>query len=271
MDSAVSNASTPATQTIGRARVSDQIIDAMRDQILRGDYPRGSRLPTERDLALEFGVSSPTIREALRALTSMGLVEVRHGSGAYVRRDTDAILTAPLAMVMQLESVGVEEIIGLVQVLILHAADIAIETATDADIKRLKEAVALVAASASAREAEKSVSAFLVSIGTATHQPLLETLIRFLATMLIRLEMASLKRRPAKFWIDWVRTTSPVRQAVVDALERRDGPAVKLALSELYGHVRERVQAIPSMRSARLADPVISAYLREIVVGNTPA
>jgi GntR family transcriptional repressor for pyruvate dehydrogenase complex len=269
MDGSVSSANPPANQTIGRARVSDQIIDAMRDQILRGHYPRGSRLPTERDLALEFGVSSPTIREALRALTSMGLVEVRHGSGAYVRKNTDGILTAPLAMVMQLESVGVEEIIGLVQVLILHAADIAVETATDADIKCLTEAVALVAASASGPEVEKSVSAFLVSIGTATHQPLLEALIRFLATMLVRLETASLKRRPAKFWIEWASTTTPMRLAVVDALERRDAAELKLALSELYGRVRERVRAIPAMRNARLSDPVLSAYLREIVVGNT--
>jgi len=97
---------------VTRARVADQVIDDLRERILTGALPRGSRLPTERELAAEFGVSAPTIRESLRALTSLGLVDVRHGSGAYVRTDSNAILSGPLAMLMQLESVSLQEVIG---------------------------------------------------------------------------------------------------------------------------------------------------------------
>ena len=49
-----------------------------------GEYPAGSRLPPERDLAKQLGVSRPSVREALIALEVEGLVEVRIGSGIYV-------------------------------------------------------------------------------------------------------------------------------------------------------------------------------------------
>src|SRR5439155_5655496 len=54
--------------------------------IADGRYPVGDRLPAERELAIEFDVSRPTVREAVIALEAQGLVEVRVGSGAYVRQ-----------------------------------------------------------------------------------------------------------------------------------------------------------------------------------------
>src|SRR6058998_1183388 len=54
--------------------------------IVEGRYAIGDRLPAERELALEFDVSRPTVREAIIALEAQGLVEVRLGSGAYVRQ-----------------------------------------------------------------------------------------------------------------------------------------------------------------------------------------
>src|SRR5882724_10376319 len=71
----------PARRPVPRASAADQIIEQLRTQILTGALPLGAKLPTERELGLEFGVSSPTIREALRALSSMGLIEARQGSG----------------------------------------------------------------------------------------------------------------------------------------------------------------------------------------------
>ncbi|WP_281352629.1 FadR/GntR family transcriptional regulator [Skermanella pratensis] len=56
------------------------------DLIRRGELPPGHRLPPERDLARQLGVSRPTVREAMIALEIAGLVEVRTGSGAYVRK-----------------------------------------------------------------------------------------------------------------------------------------------------------------------------------------
>lgn len=65
-------------------RVADAVLQAIR----KGALQAGQRLPPERDLAIEYGVSRPTIREAMIALEVMGLVKSRHGSGVYI---TDTI------------------------------------------------------------------------------------------------------------------------------------------------------------------------------------
>ncbi len=65
-------------------RLYRQVADQIRALIERGEYPAGSRLPTERELAVKLGVSRPTVREALIALEVDGRVKIRVGSGIYV-------------------------------------------------------------------------------------------------------------------------------------------------------------------------------------------
>ncbi len=77
-------------QTIEPRRLYRQIADQLRGLVERGEYEVGARLPPERDLALQLGVSRPSVREALIALEVEGLVEVRMGSGIYVRPIAEA-------------------------------------------------------------------------------------------------------------------------------------------------------------------------------------
>lgn len=72
-------------QTVESQRLYRQIADQVRGLIAQGEFSEGSRLPAERDLARQLGVSRPSVREALIALEVEGLVEVRIGSGIYVR------------------------------------------------------------------------------------------------------------------------------------------------------------------------------------------
>ena len=72
-------------QTIEPRRLYRQIADQLRGLVERGESAVGSRLPTERELALQLGVSRPSVREALIALEVEGILEVRMGSGIYVR------------------------------------------------------------------------------------------------------------------------------------------------------------------------------------------
>jgi len=72
-------------QAIAPRRLYRQIADQLRTLIERGEFAAGTRLPPERDLAVQLGVSRPSVREALIALEVEGLVEVRMGSGIYVR------------------------------------------------------------------------------------------------------------------------------------------------------------------------------------------
>jgi len=71
-------------QTVEPQRLYRQIAEQVRSMIASGEYGPGSRLPAERDLAKELGVSRPSVREALIALEVEGWVEVRTGSGVYV-------------------------------------------------------------------------------------------------------------------------------------------------------------------------------------------
>src|SRR5438034_11600799 len=71
-------------QSIEPRRLYRQIAEQIRALIRSGEFVAGSRLPPERDLAKQLGVSRPSVREALIALEVEGLVEVKIGSGIYV-------------------------------------------------------------------------------------------------------------------------------------------------------------------------------------------
>ncbi|HEU0204090.1 MAG TPA: FadR/GntR family transcriptional regulator [Burkholderiaceae bacterium] len=73
-------------QAIETRRLYRQIADHIADLVRSGEYPPGSRLPPERDLAVQLRVSRPSVREALIALEVEGFVEVRVGSGVYVTK-----------------------------------------------------------------------------------------------------------------------------------------------------------------------------------------
>ncbi|MCK6547795.1 GntR family transcriptional regulator [Myxococcota bacterium] len=68
-----------------RVRAYEQIADEVRERILKGLLRPGEKLPGERELAGQFGVNRSTVREALKSLSELGLVVVRHGGGAVVQ------------------------------------------------------------------------------------------------------------------------------------------------------------------------------------------
>ncbi len=79
------NAQQGKINPVNRSRVSDQILVQLTNLILDGTYPPGSKLPPERQLAMQFEVNRASLREALRRLESMGMIYVRQGGGIYVQ------------------------------------------------------------------------------------------------------------------------------------------------------------------------------------------
>lgn len=79
---------TPVAEVAASGRLYQELAGKLQAAIASGRYKEGERLPAERDLALEYKVSRPTVREAVIALEVRGVVEVRVGSGTYVRRAT---------------------------------------------------------------------------------------------------------------------------------------------------------------------------------------
>jgi GntR family transcriptional regulator, transcriptional repressor for pyruvate dehydrogenase complex len=88
---------------ITRARpATEQAVAAIMDMLTSGELGPGNRLPTERDLALSLGVSRSTVREAIRGLEMMRVLQVRHGEGIFVTSLDAPLLLEAMGFAMQL-------------------------------------------------------------------------------------------------------------------------------------------------------------------------
>ena len=116
-------------------RLYRQIADQIRGLIKSGEFPAGSRLPPERDLARQLGVSRPSVREALIALEVEGMVEVRIGSGIYVLAGTATLpANGP-------DAAGPFELLRARYVIESECAALAAKSAKKAHLHALEEAL----------------------------------------------------------------------------------------------------------------------------------
>jgi GntR family transcriptional repressor for pyruvate dehydrogenase complex len=103
----------PATERLAVTRLSDDLAERIRRLIVSENIAEGARLPPERDLAERFGASRPTVSQALRALSLMGLVEIRRGSGAYVVRRPETMVTASVNLMLDLDQPSLGDLMQL--------------------------------------------------------------------------------------------------------------------------------------------------------------
>ncbi|CAL9402824.1 FadR/GntR family transcriptional regulator [Streptomyces sp. enrichment culture] len=117
-----------------RSALSEQVIAALRHQITSGEWPVGSRIPTEPELVEQLGVARNTVREAVRALAHNGLLDIRQGSGTYV------VATSELAGVMHRRFADADprHIAELRAALESSAAKLAAERRTERDLRQLE-------------------------------------------------------------------------------------------------------------------------------------
>lgn len=116
-----------------RSALADQVIGALRTQITSGEWPVGSRIPTEPELVEQLGVARNTVREAVRALAHNGLLDIRQGSGTYV------IATSELAGVMHRRFTDADprHVAELRSALEASGARLAAARRTDQDMRQL--------------------------------------------------------------------------------------------------------------------------------------
>jgi GntR family transcriptional regulator, transcriptional repressor for pyruvate dehydrogenase complex len=124
-----------------------QVVAHVRGLIERGSLRPGDRLPAERDLAQQIGVSRPTVRAGLRALAAMGVVRSRHGSGTYIPAGRPMLGSEPLRFLAALHGFTREEMYEARRILEVGAAGLAAERATPEQLASLAEEVASLFAS----------------------------------------------------------------------------------------------------------------------------
>jgi GntR family transcriptional repressor for pyruvate dehydrogenase complex len=121
---------------------TEQVVSYVRNLIERGELRPGDRLPAERDLAIRIGVSRPTVRAGLRALSAMGVVQSRHGSGTFIPSGPPSLGTEALSLLAALHGFTREEMYEARRLLEVGAAGLAAERATSDQIATLAEEVA---------------------------------------------------------------------------------------------------------------------------------
>ena len=135
----------------------ERIVDQIEQAIVSGEIPVGSQLASERDLMVQFGVSRPTVREALRILQSMGLLESRPGTrgGPVVLAPSSKALSRSFRAMIGTDALDITDLIEYRVVLEGTASTLAALRHDDADLARMRAAIERME-----REAEGNADSF---------------------------------------------------------------------------------------------------------------
>src|SRR6266487_3139911 len=123
-------------------KASDVLADDLRERILRGDFPEGTALPTERDLVVQTQMSRATVREALRILEVQGLVRVKTGraGGAYVSRPGQDSMADSVDLLIRARRIRIPALLETREAIEPFCAQLAAKHRTDEDLGRLEAA-----------------------------------------------------------------------------------------------------------------------------------
>lgn len=217
----------------GPDRLYQDLARNLTEELASGAYPVGARLPAERELAVKYGVSRPTVREAIIALEVQGLIEVRIGSGAYVRR-------LPGSEDLPGFNVSAFE---LTEARLLFEGEAAALAATQITDEELAEIEGLVEAIArennDPRGSEKADRAFHLAIAKATRNGAIHDAIERLWDLRASSPEAALLHEKAR-----TANIKPVvdeHSAILQALRARDSVAARLAMR---GHLSQVIDSL---------------------------
>jgi DNA-binding FadR family transcriptional regulator len=130
-------------QRVRVGRVSEEVVRQVQDAIFSGTLGPGDRLPPERELAEQFGLSRMSVRDALRTLESSGLVEIKVGSngGAFIREPNFDPLRETLASMLRTKKANILELVETRKIVETAIAGLAAQRATKEDLREMREAV----------------------------------------------------------------------------------------------------------------------------------
>lgn len=221
---------------VQRQRLSEELAQRVRQLIRQRGYAPGDRLPSIAGMARDFGVAPPTLREGLRRLEMLGVVEIRHGAGVFVGRDADPLLVtnpieraAPRTLLLDLVDAraSIEPL----------CAELAARHATPAHLARMRDALARAAAGLDddGGGADDATRGFHREIARASGNVVLHQLMDALGGAVRQAQHIVSRTRAlrARFHADHL--------GILDALERRDATQ---AVERMRTHLRGVRQAL---------------------------
>jgi DNA-binding FadR family transcriptional regulator len=226
-------------RAIQSQRVYEQIAEHLTQLIRERDMRPGDRLPPERELASQLGVSRPSVREAMIALETAGLIEVRTGSGTYIRKiSSPGPFALPWAM-QQDAGPGVREQFQARKLIEPEMAALAVESITDAEIDALALAVDRAEKCFyNGQPVEEHDYFFHVSLAESTRNTVLAGLVRHLWDLRRKEMWKTISKRVVKS--EHIKQVIDDRRSIVDALRRRDAKAARLVMRRYMRKAEQR-------------------------------
>jgi DNA-binding FadR family transcriptional regulator len=229
-------------QTVEPQRLYRQIAEQLRQLMNSGEFAVGSRLPAERDLAVQLGVSRPSVREALIALEVEGMIEVRTGSGIYVQSTTQPKSTNTQTAIDTSAEWGPLEVMSARMLVESEVAALAAQNAQKKDVKAIRAGLQQMKQEAARNKMPREGDeAFHEAIAQACgNSVLLDTVQRFWLARKGPLfaRLGDYFEHPASW-----QAAITEHQAVLDAIEAHDASAARKAMQKHLKQAHKRYSA----------------------------
>jgi GntR family transcriptional regulator, transcriptional repressor for pyruvate dehydrogenase complex len=193
--------------------------------IVEGRLQPHQRLPSEKDLAAALGVSRPTLREAVRGLMALRIVEARHGDGTYITSLAPELLAEPIDFLLRLDKDNLAILGETREVLESNIAQLAAARAKAEDIQALERTVAQYAQAID--DIDRCIEldqAFHAQVARAARSPIL-------ASLISTVSMLARKSRQSTARSETIRRQSDVdHRRILEAIQQGDGEAAAQAM-----------------------------------------
>jgi GntR family transcriptional regulator, transcriptional repressor for pyruvate dehydrogenase complex len=228
-----------------RRSISEQVADAIRVYMQAEGLRPGDRLGREEDLARQFGVSRPTLREALRLLSSSHLVRASKGPGGGIfvaatpEEGIGRTLSASVASMLETQSITIDELLETRMLFEVPLVGLAAQRATDEDVAQLKAMIA-------EAESRPDDAALVAKVDERLHRLIAEIAGNRLAAAftawVVEVLQPPLRALVAPAVVESVIVEQ--HRDIVRAIERGDPAAAERAMREHLVYVRDLVAAI---------------------------
>lgn len=220
---------------IKKITAAENIVEQIKEMITNGDISPGEKLPSERELASMMGVSRATVREAMRSLNSLGIVEIKSGEGTFLNENT-SILSDHFKLQHVLKKYSVLEMVEARNLLEIEIVDFAVSRATKENIEFLEEMYeeTLVTLS-SPEDFIRADFAFHMAIAEAAHNAFLAEMLNTTRDLLLEINLQVVQKT------DQITYADKGHQAILAAIKARDKNRAK---EEMKKHIKMIAEAM---------------------------
>lgn len=168
-----------------RNNVSDMAMSSLLSLIRRRVLKPGDQLPSQRDLVSRMGVSQTSVREALRGLASIGVIEIHPGRGAFVSSISPEMLVQPESIFMLLQGETMLQALEVRTILEVEAIALATERRTEEDLAQIEAALQKIKDGLDGEKPFQNSPYFHLAIAEATHNVVLAKMVSSFVKLLI--------------------------------------------------------------------------------------